>query len=150
LECHPDRNPGDSAAEERFKEVSVAYSVLSDPAKRRDYDLSQTFGGGGGSVGFPNFGGDGGTQQNIEEMVEMFTDFLENSPLFEQARQDAEREAARKGTRKKAKKAKKKAPKRAPKKKAKAAAPKCSACGDTKSQTVRQGGASFKIRCQAC
>jgi molecular chaperone DnaJ len=64
---HPDSNPGDAKAEAKFKEISEAYSVLSDPAQRKEYDQVRAMGGGArftggaGGQGFPGgFPGGGG------------------------------------------------------------------------------------------
>jgi molecular chaperone DnaJ len=56
---HPDRNPGDKQAEERFKEISAAYDVLSDADKRKAYDRGSLLGGFGMPGGFDasSFGG---------------------------------------------------------------------------------------------
>lgn len=51
LKYHPDRNPNDAQAAETFKRLSIAYAVLSDPNKRRQYDLS------GSTSGFEDFDG---------------------------------------------------------------------------------------------
>jgi molecular chaperone DnaJ len=54
---HPDANPGDAAAEERFKEVSAAYDVVGDAERRKEYDEVRRL--GPAAAGFPGGGADG-------------------------------------------------------------------------------------------
>jgi len=80
---HPDSNPGDAAAEAKFKEISEAYSVLSDPEQRREYDELRAMGsgarftaGGAGSEGFEDvfsrFSRGGGGSPDFDDIFSMF------------------------------------------------------------------------------
>lgn len=63
LKYHPDKNPGDKAAEDMFKKIGEAYDVLSDPKKKQMYDQFGHMGTqAGGPGGFNPFGGFGGPQ----------------------------------------------------------------------------------------
>ena len=64
-DSHPDTHPGDAAAEERFKEVSAAYDVLGDDAKRKEYDEVRRLGPAGGFGPGPGGGPGGGTTFNV-------------------------------------------------------------------------------------
>ncbi|MGB3212310.1 MAG: DnaJ domain-containing protein [Desulforhopalus sp.] len=91
MQYHPDRNPDDPAAEEKFKEVAEAYGVLTDPVKRREYDACRvsgnTFTGGQGS-------GDGFTYSQEDILKDLFKD-----PRFQQMFTGLLREFQRSGFR---------------------------------------------------
>lgn len=94
LKYHPDKNPGDKSAEEKFKEISEAYDVLSDSKKREMYD---TFGhagaqqGFGGGAGGPFGGGGGFRRQSSSEGGDPFQDIFGDmfGDIFGQARAGA-------------------------------------------------------------
>ena len=71
IKYHPDRNPGNKEAEDKFKEAAEAYDVLHDPQKRKQYDQFG-FNGPGGEGGFGGFGGAGGF--SMDDIFSMFGD----------------------------------------------------------------------------
>ncbi len=57
---HPDKNPGDAAAEQRFKDIGEAHAVLADPTQRQEYDAVRSMAGGGARFRAGGPGGNGG------------------------------------------------------------------------------------------
>lgn len=77
VQYHPDRNPGDKEAEEKFKEAAEAYDVLSDADKRARYDrFGHSMGQQGGPGGFGGFGGGFGGGFTMEDIFEQFGDIF--------------------------------------------------------------------------
>ena len=73
LKYHPDKNPGDKAAEESFKEAAEAYEILSDANKKARYDQYGHAGmNGGGGFGGGGFGGG----MNMEDIFSQFGDIF--------------------------------------------------------------------------
>ncbi|PWU04012.1 MAG: molecular chaperone DnaJ [Bacteroidetes bacterium] len=72
MQYHPDRNPGDKAAEEKFKEAAEAYEILSDADKRAQYDRFGHAGVGNGRAG----GGFSGGNMNMEDIFSQFGDIF--------------------------------------------------------------------------
>jgi len=137
IEHHPDRNPNDPGAEERFKQITLAYEVLSDPQKKQIYDC-----------GFTSSGRFDPKQVDlnlldpdkfVKTFVNLFGDYLDQQiPGGFRRRVDNLAEHMRQADKKKQKKT--------PKKRSYG----CSTCKDTGRVMLKQGNFKVFVACRAC
>jgi DnaJ-class molecular chaperone len=78
-EYHPDRNPGNTAAEEKFKHISAAFDILGDPDKRKKYDAGEIDAGGRETPGYYGGGGRYKTSDNFGDFGDIFGDMFGRS-----------------------------------------------------------------------
>jgi DnaJ-class molecular chaperone len=131
MEYHPDRNHGDAAAEERYKEIAVAYEILTNKDTRTQYDQTGTF---------------DASNLDAVEIMNKVNEFLDAFGAFIDAGQ-VDMPPPRAKSKKKGKKGKKKVPK---KPKRREPANDCRVCGGVGHQTFRQGETTFAVPCRGC
>lgn len=141
IQYHPDKNPGDVEAEEKFKEATIAYGVLSDADKRREYDLKQGIG-----IDTSNFNPMDFDPSMIdfdlllqnkeflkEQFIETFGDILDAKIGYRDVVNQAAREARSKS-----------------KPKTKKESTDCNLCGGSGRRKLQQGAFVHYIDCKAC